>query len=94
MSACSVDVFKRHLDNFLQNRQQKIPNTSPPPCPRTRTSETWLHYNKLKHHIPLYLRQNKVTAALCVAVLAEDVSPKSSQRSRKVSSSKNREILR
>ncbi|KAK3874596.1 hypothetical protein Pcinc_020488 [Petrolisthes cinctipes] len=50
MSACSVNVFKRHLDNFLQ----KIPDTHPLP-----SYQTWPHYNKLEHHIPLYLRQNR-----------------------------------
>lgn len=49
MSACSVEVFKRHLDNFLQ----KIPDT--PPLP---SYLTWPHHNKLEHLIPMYLRQN------------------------------------
>ncbi|KAK3887498.1 hypothetical protein Pcinc_008410 [Petrolisthes cinctipes] len=52
MSACSVDVFKRHLDNFLL----KIPDTPHPPLP---SYQTWPHYNKLEHRIPLYSRQNR-----------------------------------
>lgn len=49
MSACSVEVFKRQLDHFLQ----KIEDT--PPLP---SYQTWPHYNKLEQLIPTYLRQN------------------------------------
>ncbi|KAK3865432.1 hypothetical protein Pcinc_018201 [Petrolisthes cinctipes] len=46
MSACSVDVFKRHFDNFLQ----KILYQTHTLCPRTRRDPTTISWSTASHY--------------------------------------------